>query len=267
MQDIFIIYPHQLFEDITQLKNKKVLLVEEPLFFTQYTFHIQKLVLHRASMKFYESYLLNNNIDIQYYETEDYLEHYKNNKVYIYDVVDDWLLKKIQKNFSNLTLYYNPNFLNVNDTNKFCHNYYINRRKELNLFIENGKPLGGKWSFDSDNRKKLPKDEKVPEIILYSNSFIDEAKEYCHKFDSIGVCEEFYYPITFDEAKQNLQYFLNEKFSNYGNYQDAIVKEEFFLYHSNISSSINIGLISLHTVISQIVNFDAPYNSKEGFIR
>ena len=62
---IFILYPNQLFKNVAKLKDKKVLLIEEPLFFTQYEFHIQKLVLHRASMKFYESYLKQNNILIK----------------------------------------------------------------------------------------------------------------------------------------------------------------------------------------------------------
>lgn len=47
--NIFILYPHQLFENIDILKDKKVLLIEEPLFFSLYTFHIQKLILHRAT--------------------------------------------------------------------------------------------------------------------------------------------------------------------------------------------------------------------------
>lgn len=55
--EYFILYPNQLFKNISLFKNKKVLLIEEPLFFTQYEFHIQKLVLHRASMKFYEQFL------------------------------------------------------------------------------------------------------------------------------------------------------------------------------------------------------------------
>jgi len=264
---MFILYPHQLFQDIEKLKSHKVILVEEPLFFIQYTFHIQKLVLHRASMRFYYEYLLKQNMEVEYFEDESYLEQYKNSDITIYDVVDNWLLKKISANFQNLTIVSNPNFLNVEDKNRFFNSYYINRRKELNLFIEDGKPYGGKWSFDSENRKKLPKDSKVPFSLVYENRFITEAKEYCRKFSSVGECEEFYYPITFDEAKANLQYFLKNKFENYGDYQDAIVVKEDFLYHSNISSSLNIGILSLHDVIEKIVTFDAPYNAKEGFIR
>ena len=70
---IFIIYPHQLFQNIDNLRDKKVLLVEEPLFFSQYSFHIQKLMLHRASLKFYENFLEENGIDVEYYEDESYL--------------------------------------------------------------------------------------------------------------------------------------------------------------------------------------------------
>ncbi|MDX4012435.1 cryptochrome/photolyase family protein [Aliarcobacter skirrowii] len=49
---IFILYPNQLFKNLSNFMNKKVLLIEEPLFFTQYDFLIQKIILHRASMKF-----------------------------------------------------------------------------------------------------------------------------------------------------------------------------------------------------------------------
>lgn len=267
MDDIFLVYPHQLFQNIDRLKNKKVLLIEEPLFFTHYKFHIQKLVLHRASMKFYEEYLEKNNINIEYFENELYLQIYKEHKVFIYDVVDDWLLKKIKKSFSNLIIYPNPNLFNVNDNNRFLHKYYINRRKELNLFLDHGKPYGGKWSFDSENRKKLPKNESIPDVKSYENKYIDEAKIYSKKFDSIGEVKEFYYPVTFYEANENFESFLNLKFQRFGDYQDAIVKNESFLYHSNISSSLNIGLLRLNEIIEKTVSFDVPFNAKEGFIR
>lgn len=265
---IFILYPHQLFKDIELLKGKKVLLIEEPLFFTQYNFHIQKLILHRASMQFYKDYLKTNSLNVEYFEDESYIDKYKNTKIYMYDVVDDFLSKKIIKNFKDITIYKNPNFLNVNDQNKFMHNYYINRRKELNILVdENKKPIGAKWSFDSENRKKLPKNKKAPLCLEFQNRYIDEAKEYCKKFNTIGEAKSFYYPITFDEAKINLEYFLGEKFECFGEYQDAIVQNASFLYHSNISSSLNIGLLSLDEVLNCILKSQVPLNSKEGFIR
>lgn len=267
MHDIFLVYPHQLFQDITPLKGKKVLLIEEPLFFTLYTFHIQKLVLHRASIKFYESYLHQQGIDVSYYEDESYLEIYSTHQVFIYDVVDAWLSQKIADNFSQLTVLVNPNFLNVEDENRFFYHYYINRRKALGILIDKGKPLGGKWSFDSANRQKIPKDLPIPSELCFENDYIDEAKNYCKKFDSLGECEIFYYPITYEEAKINLDYFLKYKFQDFGAYQDAIHQESHFLFHSNISSSLNIGLINLQELISSILTQNIALNSKEGLIR
>ncbi len=58
MSSVSLVFPNQLFEDHPALsRNRRVILVEEFLFFRQYRFHIQKLTFHRASMKFYESYL------------------------------------------------------------------------------------------------------------------------------------------------------------------------------------------------------------------
>ncbi len=266
---IFILYPNQLFKDLSHFKNKKVLLIEEPLFFTQYEFHIQKLVLHRASMKFYENYLFQNGIDVEYFEDKSYLETYKNQEIFIYELFDNYLERKVYKNFSNITTIKNPNFINPNDSNKFMHKFYINRRKELNIFMENGKPLNGKYSFDEDNRKKLPKDIKIPPTLAYENEYVKEARSYCKKFKSVGICDNFYYPSSFDEASLQLDYFIREKFENFGSYQDAITKDlkEIFLFHSNISSSLNIGLIDLNNLIERVVNANAPYNAKEGFIR
>jgi len=265
--EIFIIYPHQLFEDINPLIGKKIILVEEPLFFTQYKFHIQKLILQRASMKFYENYLKSKQIDVEYFEDESYLEIYKNHTIKLYDVADDWLLKKIRNNFKAISLFTNPNFLNVTDTNRFLHNYYKNRRKELSLLIEDGKPLGGQWSFDQENRKKLSKQERIPKVKIFNNNFIQEAREYCKKFQTVGECKEFYYPVTFEEAKENFDFFLQEKFHKFGDYQDAIEKNYTYLYHSNISSSLNIGLLDFSNVINRALNQNVSLNAKEGFIR
>lgn len=265
----FILYPNQLFKNLSNFANKKVLLIEEALFFTQYDFHIQKLILHRASMKFYESYLIQNGILVEYFEDESYLETYKNEEVFMYELFDNYLEKKVYKNFSNITTIKNPNFINPKDKNKFLHKFYINRRKELDIFMLDGKPLFDKYSFDEDNRKKLPKDIKIPPTLAFENEFVKEALIYCKKFKSVGVCENFYYPTTFDEASFQLNYFLKEKFENFGSFQDAITKDikQNFLFHSNISSSLNIGLLDLNELIEKILAFEAPYNAKEGFIR
>ena len=221
-------------------------------------------------MKFYEKYLIQNNILVEYFEDESYLHTYKDEEIFVYELFDNYLEKKVYKNFLNIKTLKNPNFINTKDKNKFLHKFYINKRKELNIFMDNGKPLFSKYSFDDENRNKLPKDIKISPTLAYENEFIEEAKKYCKKFKSVGkMNDDFYYPTTFDEASFQLEYFLKEKFENFGTYQDAITKDinQHFLFHSNISSSLNIGLIDLQELIKEIVNYDAPYNAKEGFIR
>jgi deoxyribodipyrimidine photolyase-related protein len=103
--------------------------------------------------------------------------------------------------------------------------------------------------------------------LIFDNEYIKEAKTYVKKFNTVGSVKEFYHPITFDEVRENFDYFLKNKFEKYGDYQDAIVKGESFLYHSNISSALNAGLLSLKDVIQKIYDADVSLNSKEGFIR
>ena len=70
MTSVFLIFPHQLFKDISLLKQVEcVYLIEEYLYFSQYKFHKQKLVLHRASMKFYENYLQEQDINVKYIQS------------------------------------------------------------------------------------------------------------------------------------------------------------------------------------------------------
>ena len=266
---IFIIYPHQLFKNIVNLKDKKVLLVEEPLFFTQYDFHIQKLINHRASLKFYESYLKESSIEVEYFEDESYLELYADESISVYDVVDEYLQRKISKNFKELNILKNPNFIDASDSTKYFHNYYKNRRLSLGILLEEGnKPVGGKWSFDSENRKKIPKDTHIPFVLTFKNPYVDEAKKYVRKFKSIGSFEESYYPTTFEETKMAFENFLCYKFKDFGVYQDAIVEDESFLFHSNISSALNSGLLDLEYVIEKTLSVeDVPLNAKEGFLR
>ena len=72
MKEAVLVYPHQLFEDNRLLqKERTVFLVEEPLFFTQYRFHKQKILLHRASMKAYQDMLTSLGYTVVYVEVSD----------------------------------------------------------------------------------------------------------------------------------------------------------------------------------------------------
>src|SRR5215217_5489600 len=168
-----LIFPHQLFKDHPALKQgRPVYLVEEWLFFRQYNFHRKKLVLHRASMKFYADWLQQHNYTVNYIETTEKenqcreliatLAKQKVTEVHIAAPADDWLLKRLANagEEHNITLHVHdtPNFLN---TPKSVERFFEKRktyfqtdfckwqRRERGILLDGaGDPVGGQWSFD-----------------------------------------------------------------------------------------------------------------------
>lgn len=298
-EEVSIVFPHQLFEENPCLdKHRRVFLLEDDLFFNYQSFHKQKLVLHRASMKFYADFLRNKGFRVTYIDYADYEDlgaFFKRDlsdelvkKVHFCDPVDDYLSKRIYRysNESNVerVQYETPMFLNNNDDNEKAlgkekeyyrmSDYYRQQRKRLEILIEDGKPLHGKWSFDADNRKSLPKNYQAPTpFIPKKNQYVSKAIEYVESefSDHPGSVEEFIYPVTFEEARDSLHHFLEFRFDNYGPYQDALSSEQPFLNHSLISSSLNNGLLTPKFVVDQALKIaedsDVNYSSLEGFVR
>ena len=290
-----LVFPHQLLKDTGHLdKDQPVFLVEEFLFFKQYKFHKQKIAFHRASMKFYEIYLLESDFKVKYIESSDklsdvrklirYLEKEKFTDIVVVDVCDNWLEKRINKTKLNLKIVENPIFINTKEDLKeyfegkeFYHqtDFYKQQRISRNILMKAGKPLGGKWTFDTENRKKYPKNKKSPSIIFPENSaFYEEAKEYTEKYfgDNYGNLTSYQlYAATFEDAEKWLNQFLEIRFADFGVYEDSIVESEHFLHHSVLSPLLNVGLLTPDFVLDEAIQhakaFDVPINSLEGFVR
>lgn len=303
MNEITIIFPHQLFEDAPAIsKNRKIIFVEESLFFRQYSFHKLKLILHRASMKAYQQYLIQLGHEVDYIESgnsqsdvRDLIASIARNKIseiHYADPVDNWLEKRMRETakIHNIFLrrYHTNNFLNrlsgVNDffderKSYFQADFYKWQRQQRNILMEDEtKPIGGKWSFDAENRKKLPKNETIPVIDFPAeNKFVKEAKVYVknHFASNYGQSalpiRNVFYPTTHEEAKNWLDDFLRNRFYKFGAYEDAISKNDHFLYHSVLTPMLNIGLLTPQYVIDRAlwagIEYDIPINSLEGFIR
>ncbi|MCB9030071.1 MAG: cryptochrome/photolyase family protein [Deltaproteobacteria bacterium] len=295
MDSVALIYPHQLFQSHpAESICNRFYVIEEPLFFNQYKFHKHKLILHRATMKMYQNYLEGKGKDVIYVEINDIKNTGdifklvgKAQKIFCAELDDNWLDKRLRFAAKSQGLDFEtintPLFLSslqqssksFKKTGKyFMGTFYQEQRKHLNILIENGKPIGGKWSFDSENRKRLPKDVKIPKLpCLESNSYLEEAKCYVDsKFPSNpGNSNNFLYPVTFKDADKWLEIFFEERFQHYGDYQDAISKHESFLFHSIISPALNIGLLTPDLIVKKASVFsnsrNVPLNSVEGFIR
>lgn len=140
-----------------------------------------------------------------------------------------------------------------------------------------GKPIGGKWTFDSDNRSKFPKNEIVPQLNFpLENKFVVEAKKYVaenfnNNYGLPNTSNKGFYPTTFKESEEWLEEFLQHRFAKFGIYEDAIVAKENYLYHSILTPMLNIGLLNPQQIIEATLKYaaehDIPLNSLEGFIR
>ncbi len=295
-----ILFPHQLFEqNVLISKCETIYLVEEWLFFKQYNFHKQKICFHRASMKFYESYLFSRSINVVYIESIDELSdvrrlipHLKSlgitNLEYI-DTTDNWLEQRIAKSCKthDLPIKKNRSSLFFNSPKEieayfqgkkrmFQTDFYKHQRQTRSILLEsNQKPIGGKWTFDDENRMKYPKG-KIPPLCeaLKPNHFYKEAATYTQVYfaNNYGTLNpDFIYPTTFVESRAWLQDFFGTRFLEFGAYEDAIVSNQLVLHHSVLTPMLNVGLLSPEFIIDETLqyasNHEIPLNSVEGFIR
>jgi len=280
---IFLIFPMHLFEYNKYLVNMDIIYIIED--FNNYQ-HKQKLMLHRASMKYYYNKLSNDYKKVIYidYSKINYDKICIGNEIYLFDPIDKPIIKKLAK--YNIKIIDTPAFIETRADleeyrNKFTNkkNYYHDRsfykwmRKKLNLLMEGDKPIGDKWSYDKENRNPFGKDYKEDKIKTYTNEYITEAREYINKNfkNNFGNTDNFYYPITHEETLDHLKRFIIRRFETFGKYQDAISKKVIFGSHSVLSPMLNIGLITPMTIITEVMNYYKKNKntliSTEAFIR
>jgi deoxyribodipyrimidine photolyase-related protein len=155
--------------------------------------------------------------------------------------------------------------------------FYREMRKKYGILLEpdgTNKPVGGLWNYDKENRKQPKAGMVSPKRIAHKKSDITHdvlnlvRNHFSHHF---GALEPFYYAVTREQALIELDHFMIVVLPNFGDYQDAMVAGEPYLYHSLISSYLNAGLL-LPLEICQKAEAayyagTAPLNAVEGFIR
>ncbi|ESQ75077.1 deoxyribodipyrimidine photo-lyase [Asticcacaulis sp. AC402] len=153
--------------------------------------------------------------------------------------------------------------------------FYRDMRRRHGLLVEpDGKPCGGQWNFDKDNRKVAPADLKArPRISFRKDAITREVLDLVRtRFpDGFGRLEPFHFAVTRRQALRELDHFIAHILSHFGDYQDAMVKGEPYLYHSLLSTYINAGLLYPLEVCRRAEaawrDGLAPINAVEGFIR
>jgi len=145
-------------------------------------------------------------------------------------------------------------------------NFYRGQRLRLNVLVEGGKPVGGAWNFDKENRSSLPKGYKFPPYLEHKPDEIDieVAKE-------LGIKPNTTWATTRVGAMKVLKNFLDNHFKSFGPYEDAMTTDNWALHHSLLSPYLNNGLLHPSEVVDAALKRfekgDIPIQSAEGFIR
>ncbi|PNW28840.1 cryptochrome/photolyase family protein [Formosa algae] len=302
MKSINLIFPHQLFQESPLFEiDAPMYLIEEYLFFKQYPFHKQKIAFHRATMTCYEDFLLTEKkFKVHYIDAIDNLSDIRKlipvlkeqgiQHINYIDPTDNWLQKRIEQGCSkhniSTTMLPSPLFINTkeelsvffkSDKKKYHQTtFYTEERKKRHILIDaDGQPTGGKWTFDAENRKKYPA-KKTPPSIQFpeTDQYYVNAVKYVNKHfeNHLGHLTEYQlYPTNFKITKDWLHQFFEQRFMEFGIYEDAIVAENSILNHSVLTPMLNIGLITPKEVINACLSYtkkhNIPINSTEGFVR
>lgn len=152
--------------------------------------------------------------------------------------------------------------------------FYREMRKKYTILMDGNKPVGGEWNYDSENRKP-PKDGlNIPQTYMSApdettNEVIDLVSDRFN--DHFGDVLPFHFAVTRAQALEALDKFIKERLMNFGDYQDAMVQNEPWMYHAHLSFYINIGLLlpleCVEAAEKAYREGKAPLNAVEGFIR
>lgn len=258
-----LLFPHQLFEDaLPRASGRPAILCEHPLLMTQFSLPPTKAALHDASLSAFETRLRASGASSVTRSGEP-LETLLSGaqSVTAYEPADDYLLRDLratcQKVGAELTLLPSPMFLTPLDAldgwfsgrkRVSMAEFYKWQRRRLNLLLEpDGEPVGGRWSFDAENRKRLPASVKTP------------------------TPPTPLYPTTHAEARAQLKRFLETSLASFGPYEDAMRQREERLFHSVLTPALNLGLLTPAEVVAETLAFakdnPVPLESLEGFLR
>ncbi len=295
MTSATLVFPHQLFENHPGIASgRPIYLAEDPLIFGNdkrysVSFHKQKLVLHRASMQAYTDELrgLGHKVSLVPH-TASYQDTLPDSltELHVAEPHDFILEKRLRKFVASrgieLHMHPTPAFLSppeflsehiAGKRKPFMASFYQAQRKRMGILMDkDGGPKGGQWSYDEENRKKLPKDYRAPappEVPV--NNYIAAARTHIeqHFPDNFGTLGGFRYPVTRADAKEWLGTFISERFADFGDYEDSISTQHSFLNHSVLTPMLNIGLVTPQQILDAVLatRKKIPLNSLEGFVR
>ena len=152
--------------------------------------------------------------------------------------------------------------------------FYRQVRRKTGLLMEDGEPVGGKWNYDSENRKPAPQDTRSPEPLTFEpDAAVTDVLDLVEKrfAENFGELHPFGFATDRKQALAVLDHFISCGLPRFGDYQDAMIAGEPWLWHAIISPYLNIGLLNPVEVCRRAEEAfragAAPLNAVEGFIR
>jgi deoxyribodipyrimidine photolyase-related protein len=301
---LFFLLGNQLFSEKYLEKFRKdhiFFMAEDYQLCTYEKHHKLKILLFLSAMRSHADKLKKNKFKIEYSSIEDksfkidYLEKLKKilkskkiSEVSSFEIEDKFFEKKVSKFLKKEKIIWNiiqtPMFLNTRDNFRkylskskkpFMAVFYKETRRELNILMKkDGNPEGGKWSFDEENRNKLPKNITIPKFPkINETSHTKKLKPIIEKIfkDHPGSVKDFWFATEYSDIIKLLNFFIKEKSNLFGDYEDAVDQKDNILFHSALSPYINLGLITPEFIIKNILDFHKKnkirLNSLEGYIR
>lgn len=295
-----LFHPKMLEKNGASRKDSIIFMREDQELASYFKFHTHKVIFFFAAMRSYRDELVELGYQVHYEEFhprtsetnyEKALQKFcklKNiSSVSMFEIEDKFFEKRILSLFEKLKLpvhvWQSPMFLTSREQFKgylsssrrpFMKTFYESQRRRLNILVQDQKPVGGAWSFDTENRLALPKGMKTPQldqikITTNIQTVIDLVEEYFS--DHPGDPKQFWLPTDRKGARAWLKSFLSERLAEFGPYEDAISPESEFVFHSVLTPFLNCGLLTPEEVIKDTLAYakvnNVPLPSLEGFIR
>lgn len=304
MREGFLILGNQLFETshFEKFKKMPIFMAEDDGLCTHFRYHKHKLIFFLAAMRVFKDQLINEGFQVSYRELKgsaqskafaatltDWIKTQKLTKLHCYEIEDHFFAREIAALLQQLGVEYiehqSPLFLVSRAEFKeylasvkrpFMKTFYERMRTRFAILMDGPVPVGGQFSFDSENRKKIPAKITIPGLPKRSRTHqqtIDQVSAMVdERFkDHPGESTHFWAAVSREEALSQLDDFIQTRLALFGDYQDALDERDPFLFHSVLSPYINAGLLTpaevLERVLLALSAGLAPLNSVEGFIR
>lgn len=296
---MFLLMGSHLFdpEFMRPFRDHTIVMIEDHGLCTHFRYHRQKLVFFLEAMRNHRDLLRALGFTVSYFEIdvtetpqsfierlEQVVQREKVVELTSFAIEDKFFRQALRDFCIRLQLSWmvieSPLFLNdeqeikkaLPNVRPLMKNFYENERTRKNILMtEAGTPEGGRFSFDNDNRLRMPKIIQVPALPAFAPSV--------HRKDVLFLIKKHFYhhpgalspwlPVTREQAKQAMMKFFSERLQNFGPYEDAMDERSPFLFHSVLSPLLNCGLLTPSEVIREALKLShrIPINSLEGFIR